>query len=586
MGTKNLWILLVVVLALGGLVLWQQGRERSGEFAADRPLFTDARPERIRSVRVDQLERSLQMRIVRDAEGAWEIVDPLTFPAETGVLERLLEAVTKNRATPVERPDLAALSLAPPRALVELVEELPAGPRTLRLELGAKDLDGQHVFVRADGVVLRTLMNVDTSLDRDLAEWRRRRVLTCDPARVVAVHRSGKYALDPSAGVTDFGLDAASSEHGWQATRPFLGALDPELVGALLTNACYLQSRGFLADSAVEAERFRLDEPDLRLELELADGSETAISLRHDPRSETWACRRDGSVHVFKVDASSVVFLSVPSEAFPDPRLVRAERDAIERIELARPDGLLTLRRDGKRWMLGLPRQGDGAGAGEVPADSEAVLDLLGAIEGARAARFLEQAPERFALDGEGLSLSVIEKGRAHTVEFGAPEAVSPGVAGRMVRRPGESVVGVVEERVARLALRPAAELVGRQMIQIPELGVTSIELSRGEVRRVFVRDGNTGRWSPKGADAEAPKAFLKCVERLLSLRADVAVGPGEAFELAEPWTVVVTDGGNVRISYRLGALAGDPAKQGFDDGSVRGIVTSSGLFEDLARIP
>jgi len=584
MGSRNVWWLLLAVLTLGGLVLWQLDRERAGAFASDRPLFEGLRPERLSSLRLDQLERGLQLSIHRDADGSWQIVDPLDFPAEFGLLERLFESVSRNRGLPVEHPDLAALSLAPPRAVLELVEELPEGPRKLRLELGARDIDGKSVFVRADGVVLSTLRNVENCLDRDLSDWRMRRVLVLDPARVVSVRRSGLYALDPAAGVMDFALEAASSEAGWQATAPWLAALDPAAVGSLLTTVCNLQARTFLADSAVEAARFGLQSPDLRLELGLENGEEVALLFRHDPPSESWSCQREGSVHVFRVDSVNVIYLAVPSEAFLDPRLVRETREDVERIEVLRAAGSFALRRDGKRWLLGLSQ---GASAvGEIPADALAALDLIGALEDARAARFLLDDPPEFGAAGAMVTVRLIAKGRTHEVEFGAAHEVSPGVPGRLFRRRGEQVLGVVGDSLVKLLEREAAEFVERQMIRLPEQGIAAIELSRLGVTRVFVRNAESGRWSPKDADVEAPKSFLKCVDRLLSLRADVATAPDVPLDLVDPWQVVVVDGGNVRVTYRIGPLASDAAQHGFDDGRQRGLVTSSGLLEDLSRIP
>jgi hypothetical protein len=585
MGSRTVWLLLLVVLSLGGVVLWQLGREERGAFGGDRPLFDGVRPERLQSVRIDHLERGLQLTLERDADGAWQIVDPLAFPAEVGVLERLFDAIVRNRATPVEDPDLAALSLAPPRAVLELVETLPAGPRTVRLELGAKDIDGKNVFARVDGVVVRTLLNVDTTLDRDLPDWRRHRILNVEPASVVEVRRSGKFALDPAAGAQDFAFTAGTTETGWRSTEPWESALDPAFVGALLSNACYLQARGFLADTIVEIADYGLDQPDLRIALVLVDGSEETLLLRHNSRIESWACMREGSAHVFRIEDASAVYLAVPSEAFLDTRLVREERADVERIELVRGDGTLALRRDGNRWLLTPPR-GAAAGAG-IPADGEAVLDLLGALEDARAARLLihEQAVP-FTASEPPLALRVIAKGRVHEIEFGPAFEAGPGVPGRLFRRAGENVVGVVEARIAALAERETSTLADRQMIKLPELGIAAIELSRGDFARVFVRDPETGRWSPRGVDAEAPKAFLKCIDRILSLRADVAVAPDAPFELREPWQVVVVDGGDVRTTYRLGALASDPAVHGFDAGQVRGIVTTSGLLPDLDLVP
>jgi len=582
MSSRTIWIMLLLVAALGGLVLWQLGREQGGEFAVDRALCEGLRPERVQRLRLDNLERSLQLNLQRDENGAWQITDPLDYQADPGVLDRLLELLASNRATLVDRPDLAALSLSPPRAVLEILERLPAGERSLRLELGAVDIDRKHVFARIDGVVVRTSMNLDSTLERDLADWRDRRILKVDPASVVSVGRSGALVLEAGAPALELGLDAASTDTGWRASRPWNAALDPGAIIGLVTNLCYLRARSFLGDSAAQLPLFGLEQPDLRLELGLQDGSEQTLLLRREPESEAWICSLAGSVHVYRVDDIDVVFLSMPSDGFLDLRLLRIERDRIQRIELENPEGRFALRREGALWTLE-------SKAGSVRADSIAVSDLMGAIESARAARFLvDEDALPFDAGERPASLRVFAaEGLSLGLEFGAPHAAGPGLEGRLFRRIGDELVGVVDLQAAAFGALGFEQLSDRQMIRLPEQGIARIELSRGPFRRAFVRDAASGRWSVEGTPAEAPKPFLKCIERLLSLRADVAIALDAPFELSNAWSVLIVDGGGVRISYQLGILGGAAGERwGFDDGKLRGDVSSSGLYADLEQIP
>lgn len=582
MSSKTIWIMLALVLALGGLVLWQLDREKSGEFAVDRALCEGLRPERTRRLRLDNLERSLQLNLQRDANGTWQITDPLDYPADPGVLARLLEVISTNRATLVDDPDLAALSLAPPRAVLEIFEEVPAGERSLRLELGAVDLDRKHVFARVDGVVLRTSMNLDSTLERDLPGWRDRRIVKLDPASVVSVRRSGTLVLDASLPAVELTLAAESTQSGWRASSPWNAALDPDAIQGLVANACFLQARTFLADSAAQFPLFGLDQPDLRLELGLADGSEQVLLLRREPQTEGWICCLAGSVHVYRVDDIGIVFLSMPSDGLLDMRLVRIERERVERIELVGAKRTLTLRREGNLWML------EAALGGAARADSLAVADLLGEIDAARVTRYLVAEDARTFEAGPHLaSLGVFASDAQLRIEFGAEHSAGPALEGRLFQRSGEDVVGVVDARIAAIASRSWEELSERQMIRLPEAGIARIELSRGPLRRAYLRDSSSGRWLVEGTPTEAPKPFLKCLERLLSLRADVAVAPDAPFELQDPWSVLIVDGAGVRTSYKLGIQAGEAGRRlGFDDGKVRGDVSSSGLYADLEQIP
>lgn len=581
MGSRNVWVLLVVVLALVGVALWQLDREKSGEFAADRPLFDGLRAERITRVRLDHLEQSLQLEIERDANGTYQIVDPLVVPADAGVLERLFEAVTRNRAQDVERGDLKGLSLDPPRALLVLTEETAGGERELRLELGALDVDGKHVFARVEGRVVRTLMNLDSTLDRDLAGWRQRRILNVDPASVVEVRRSGQVLLDEASPRVDMTFEAGTTESGWRATRPWNAQLDPAAIHALLSNACYLDARTFVADSAAQIGAFGMDQPDLRLELGIDGGFEEALLFRQQAGADTWLCMREGSTHLVRVDQIHVLFLTVPTDGYFDPNVARLVREEVQRIELRRGEETVGLRRDGKLWRVSstaLP-------GNEWVADGAVVGDLMGRMESAKVASFLvEGTGAPFVAGPRLLELSWTSSSGGGAARFGAEAALREGVVGRQYQRVGDDIVGVVESALPVFVDRPLEDFFDRQLVQLPERGITRIEIRRGEFERSFVRDAKTGVWSPRGLTEEAPKEFLKCIERLLSLRADRVLPASTDASLRSAFEITLVDGGEVHTRYRVGLESGGDGVV-FEDGTRRARIDGTGLYADLEAI-
>jgi hypothetical protein len=432
--------------------------------------------------------------------------------------------------------------------------------------------------------VLRTLMNLDSTLERDLPEWRDRRILRIDPASVVSVKRAGSVVLDEGSPALDMTLEAGTTDSGWQASLPWNAAIDPGAIGGLISNACYLRARTFLADSAAQLSLFGLDQPDLRLELGLADGSEHVLLLRRDAQREGWLCMRAGSVHVYRVEELNIVFLAVPADGFLDTRLLRFERESVQRIELTQAQRRMTLRRDGPLWSLESELGASKLAA--VRADSLVVSDLLGELEAARAVRYLVAEDAEPFVPGESpSSLRLVTANATLELEFGAARDAAPSVAGRMFRRAGENVAGIAEQRSVNLLQPSWEQLNDRQLIKLPEQGIARIELSRGPLQRSYERDASTGRWSVEGTQGEAPKPFLKCIEHLLSLRADVAIAGDAPFELSDAWNVLIVDGSGVRTAYRVGRFGPGGDRQGFDDGKRRGDVSSSGLWSDLEQI-
>ena len=163
-------VLFLVVAVLGFGVYWQLEREQAATLPVDRPFVPDVDAGRVDRLRIDNLERGIQLTLQRDERGAWKIVDPVSYPASSGAIRQIVELVATQRAFPVRDPDLEALSLAPPRAVLEIEQEV-AGQRVRnRLEFGAVDLDGQHGFVNVDGTVVRTLRSLDSILDRDVQD--------------------------------------------------------------------------------------------------------------------------------------------------------------------------------------------------------------------------------------------------------------------------------------------------------------------------------------------------------------------------------------------------------------------------------
>src|SRR5688500_3838004 len=169
----TLWLLLALAV-LGAAVWWQLGREEEDVGAIELALFEDLDPERVRAFQVDHIERAYQLRLERDARGAWYITDPMVYPADLAVVRLLLEIVATNRALAVPKleRDAAALGFEPPRAYFTVEEEKDGATVQHVLEIGQLDLDGRRVNVRRDGRFLRTLRNLDTALRRSVFDYR------------------------------------------------------------------------------------------------------------------------------------------------------------------------------------------------------------------------------------------------------------------------------------------------------------------------------------------------------------------------------------------------------------------------------
>jgi hypothetical protein len=119
MHLRTLAILFVLLGVLGGLWLWQRGASAPAARASDWPLVEGLDLDRLRALRIDHRERTVQMRFERDENGLWFLVDPLAYPAEQGMLQPLFELLASARGEEVAQADPRKLGLDPPRALIE-----------------------------------------------------------------------------------------------------------------------------------------------------------------------------------------------------------------------------------------------------------------------------------------------------------------------------------------------------------------------------------------------------------------------------------------------------------------------------------
>jgi hypothetical protein len=408
------------------------------------------------------------------------------------------------------------------------------------------DIDGQHVYCRVDGVVLRTLRNLDTILDRDLFEWRNRMIAGMSPQHVIEVHRSGKMELEGE--ILDLRFDAVSDVGGWRSQAPFRSWIDPRPLGALVGGACSLRADGFAEDSAMGQGLFRWEEAELSLELIDARGERMALDFLRGG-GDDWLCRRQGSPYVYNVGTQSVLYLAMPSVGLIDMQFMRVMQSSVTAIRLVHGGRELAIERFAKIWNV----SGNGPGQTAEPrrADESIVLDLLGELE---RMRFLRLELDLELPDSPAADAIVVEaKGARFGGVIGPVHTSSEsGEEGVLFRREGDDVVLLADRRLLELAAMPLESVLDHQLVKLPEVAIAQVAVSAGAARRVFVRDSNTGRWSPSGAEREA-RELLGVVERLLSIRAQRIRTPSDAGRLTDPVEVTITPGGGLPERYVIG---------------------------------
>ncbi len=520
MHARTIVLLVLVVAGLVWAVHWQQGREESGTFESRRPLVEGALAGRIQAIRVDHLERGLQLRLERDESGRWWIVDPIEYPAEMAVLDLLLEMLESQMAIEVEDAgDLSGLSLDPPRAVLEFEERIGADLVRRRIELGAVDLDQQHAWARVDGVVVRTLRSLDSTVERDLAGWRARSIFHgLRPHSVVELRRSGSVLWLGQDEQMDVALDAINDD-GWRGVEPWGARFDPGFIGRMIQTAAYLRTQSFVDDAPGDLAFYGLEPPQMRLELVCADGRTEVLRLSRSGAGEDWLAASESSPHIYTVSHDDMLVLTTPIDMLVDREFVRASREGMASVRLEAGGRVVTLEQGRDGWTVSSTGGSSTGGLRELapePADGGRVEDLLGEIERARVLAFLPDV--EWPSDADSASIRIDFDGRIVGGRLGPPHETVDGGRGVLFRREGDELVSLVDETLLEIAALDPEGLRTLQMVLVKELDVARIELATDTAERTYFRNVR-GRWSRTGTEVEARK-FAALVDGLLAVRA------------------------------------------------------------------
>jgi len=561
MHLRTIAFLLALLALFGGLWLWQRRASVPQTATREHALVEGLDLDRLRALRIDHRERTVQLRFERDENGLWFLVDPIAYPAEEGMLQPLVELLANARGEEVAQADPRKLGLDPPRALIECIEARAEGERRTSVLVGALDVDGSSVHVLAGGRVLRAPRALSELLDLPPDEFRRRRLVELDPSELVGIRRHTAVLGPIDAGSAPLSASAGSFEarreplYGapWELAQPLNAPLDAAAMAVLARSAAHLRALRFVGESEAEAQALGMDEPEFELELHGADGGSRRLSFaraRDDrglPRAQArWLCRASPLTQTFELAALDVELVSVPLDQLLERRLVRGPRAGWTRIRIEGPGGRIELVRGAPNlWSVSTVDAADAAAGAPRAAQASKVEELLGRLEHARFAAFPAGALERFEA-APAQERALIElgdaQGRVERFELG-PVFETSGARGRLLRRDDEALVGLVDAALESAFALGAQELRSLALIELKEIEAHAIELRQGERVRRYERDGR-GRWTPAGVELEA-KALLPLVDGLLHLRAQRWLAPpaGEApAALEEPIELVVTD--------------------------------------------
>lgn len=508
MNSRTSLLLILLLGIIAGFAFWSNRQPDSIAGAAPTKLFEGVNPSGLQRIRLEQTRRGLQITMERRVDGWW-ITDPVEHPAEAGIVALFAQMVEFNQVIPITQtnPDLAQLGFEPPVGVIDLTSEDATGKLTTkRIEMGADDLDGQHVYVRVDGRLGRTVRNIANTLERSVNDFRSTRALIMDPGQIVEVHRTGYNQVDLESDRIDLDFTAYLDGTRWVSTAPIRATLDPGLMEVICRASTFLPIKRFHEDVPRDPALYGLKSPWWRIALRTHSGAERALVFGHpNVGDETWFAQREGQTAVLEVDQVTVGELLRPLDVLLDKRLLQEPKSSFIGIEFRSSDGGLLLSRDGPSWTVS-GWNGDEWGAAQA-ADPVIVAEFVDRMSQATLTdpQWGADAPHFEAVGT--LRLSTVEE--TQVIELGA--------APHYFKRETEDVTYQVESwLVDRLN---ASLLAWRtlQLLELEEVNVRGLTLTRDGVSKHWIRS-DRGRWTLDGEDEEA-RDLLKVMDALLFLR-------------------------------------------------------------------
>ncbi len=306
--------------------------------------------------------------------------------------------------------------------------------------------------------------------EREKAETRKGRVFAAEPAEVT------ELTIRRQADTVRVKRDGEA----WQVLEPVRARGDRGRIEDVLTTLVTAKMDRQVADRPASLAEFGLEPPAAEVTLALKDGRTLGLALGAKNPTGVWVyARQRERPGVFVLSESVLRDATLPAADFRDRTVLAFGRQQVTGLEIATGEETLTVEHADGAWRLTRPRA--------LPADAEALGDLLDKLTGARVKEFVAEAPR--SLQPYGLDRPVRvdvhlgrEKDRATTtLLLGRVDSAKQGV---YAMRPGETSVLLVPEELWKAVPRTVAAIRDKTVVAFEREKVRRLDLvsPKGEV--------------------------------------------------------------------------------------------------------
>jgi hypothetical protein len=529
---------LLLIVAVAGTAWYLSVKRDSGTAALQaQPLFPGFDAARVRCIIAENTTRDWHMRVEHDEHGGWRLTDPSAVPGNFWRIDHLLAVALAaiGREVPESERDPALLGFQPPRVVLEIEELLDGQSRHERVEIGGLDADNQSVNVRVRGHYLRVRRDLDTAIDHQIDWFKTDLALEFTIADVVRVRRSGTLLRAGAGAPADMGLELERSDEGWRSKQPEGLQLDPVFVPTWLQGLASIHHAGYFDELGGPIDAAGLEPPELRIELEMRDGSKQALRIGRPGHVEgqVWYALRENLGIVWGLDRIPVNLLGWALEDMIDAHVLRARREDVTTITLHTQSGDLYFTPAGKQWHVAQRRAGEKAFDRAVWADLAKVEGLLAALEQVELADFRlgQSVPETPGAPAVWVGVGGLTQGGW----FGEALKGQGGAECVLFQRRGENACSLAPQALLDAVARPIEDFWSMKLVDIEEHAQLQLSI-QGLGRDLSYVHNSLGKWSRAGSEGEA-KELYDVLDALCFLRATRYLAP----RVDPPWDEPVT---------------------------------------------
>jgi hypothetical protein len=486
-GTRSIWILLLLTLGLG-FYIWKF--EGSPTRIEERRLLSrqavEIAPPSLKRI---QFERNGQtVECVRE-QNRWIMSRPAFARVAFAQLDRMVTglAALENLESVFFNPE-EKTSVYQEYGFDEpqLVLELEDGYGTAEWRVGRAAPLGRAVYVTRTGSdEIRTASERLLDFVPAGAEALRDRRVFLEPQAAV-----NRIDLRREEGFVQLGLNRAGR---WEVQQPFTAPADPQAVRRMLDAVYQTEVVHFIADEVADLTRYELESPRRQITLSAEKASSSLLigrTAEEDP-ALVYAKRLD-EYSVCAVSSNILALVYTDLHSLLERTLLPVPADSIRGIQIAAETGKVDLiKKETGRWVVN--------GSREQPADEVKIKQLLERWLNAKIQAFLLPAEETAPEPREPRWTVTFTLADGSELRY-ALETRSSDEAPLTLRRGDERLRGQTAERIETGLSTDRMDFYGRTVLRIDPATISRLVQRSGGRAQTILRD-ESGNFTPAGSN-------------------------------------------------------------------------------------